>query len=62
LHALVEASDHELVVWLLGELKLLGVLHVLLETRRKALAQLTQRGLHLLLLDVVVLLVLGPSR
>lgn len=61
LHARLEEPDQMFVVGRLRELQLLTVLHVVLEARREAAAQLSERGLDLLFLDVVVLLVFGSS-
>lgn len=46
------------IVWILFKLELATVLHELLELHWVALTQFLERGLDLLLLDVVVLIIL----
>lgn len=58
LHAALEEAQHELVVWVLGELELAAVVHELAELLWVSLAQLVDGDFELLLLDVVVLFVL----
>jgi len=61
LHARLEEVDAKAVVWLLFKFQLAAVLHELAELNWMASAQLLQRRLNLLLLDVVVLLILGAT-
>ena len=56
--ALLEKTNHELVVRILFKLQLSAVLHELLEFYRVTLAQLLERSLDLLFLDIIILVVL----
>ena len=58
LHAAFEEVDTSAVVWFLLELERAAILHELPELARMASAQLFERRLNLLLLDIVILLVL----
>ena len=62
LHAAFEQPEHVLVIGVLGELELSAVVHELAELFGVALAQLVHGDLELLLLDIVVLFILRPSR
>ena len=61
LHAALEVVQAGAIVGLLLELERPAVLHVLAELSRVTAAELLERRLDLLLLDVVVLLVLGAT-
>ena len=61
LHAAIEETETGLVVGLLLELELSAVLHVLTEFGGVAPAELLERRLNLLLLDVVVLFILRAT-
>ena len=58
LHAAFEEVDTSAIVWFLLELERAAILHELPELARVASAQLFERRLNLLLLDIVILLVL----
>ena len=60
-HARLKEVDTLAIVWLLLEVELATVLHILTEFGWVPAAKLFKRGLNLLLLDVVVLLVLGAT-
>lgn len=61
LHARLKEVDAKAIVGFLFKFQLATVLHELAELNRMPSAQLLQRRLNLLLLDVVVLLILGAT-
>lgn len=61
LHATFKETDACSVVWLLLEFEGTAVFHELTELGGVPAAELLQRSLNLLLLNVVVLLVLGAT-
>jgi hypothetical protein len=61
-HAILEETNHSLVIGLLFELERSAQLHELFEFIRLSLAEVGERRLNLLLLDRRVLFVLGAAR
>lgn len=61
LHAALEQANHVLEIGVLRELQLSAVTHEFLELVRLALAELVQRNLNLLFLDIAIFLVFTPS-
>ncbi len=58
-HASFKHTDYVLVVWVLFKFKLAAILHELFKFRWISAAEFLQRGLHLFLFDVIVLVILG---
>jgi hypothetical protein len=60
-HAILKQVYDETVVWILSEAQVSAVIHELLELVRLVFAELFNRNLLFLLLDVGVLLSLGST-
>ena len=61
-HAILKQLNNETVVWILCEAQISAVIHELLELIRLVFAEVINRNLLFLLLDVSILLCLRSTR